>query len=178
MPVNDRNQSPRRRTPMNLEGRYGKIGISAVQAAARYSSDRKRRTARSRMLARAQPTTNDGSHRRTNSEPPGPPDSPLQPVAGRSGWAGHLAIEARHYDAPERDVRGWMSHADNFGSTDRTDRHWTRPDEIQKSSRMGNGRQVCNAGAGSRRPPRAGTLCTLAGCVDHAGEKVRAFQPS
>jgi hypothetical protein len=27
---------------MNLEGRYGKIGISAVQAAARYSSDRKR----------------------------------------------------------------------------------------------------------------------------------------
>ena len=28
--------------PMNLEGRYGKIGISAVQAAARYSSDRKR----------------------------------------------------------------------------------------------------------------------------------------
>jgi hypothetical protein len=25
---------------MNLEGRYGKIGISAVQAAARYSSDR------------------------------------------------------------------------------------------------------------------------------------------
>jgi hypothetical protein len=26
---------------MNVEGRYGKIGISAVQAAARYSSDRK-----------------------------------------------------------------------------------------------------------------------------------------
>jgi hypothetical protein len=70
---------------------------------------------------------------------PGPSDSPLQPVAGRSGWAGHLAIEARHYDARERDVRGWMSHADNFGSTDRTDRHWTRPDEIQKSSCMGNG---------------------------------------
>ena len=42
MPVNIRNQSPRRRMPMNLEGRYGKIGISAVQAAARYSSDRKR----------------------------------------------------------------------------------------------------------------------------------------
>jgi hypothetical protein len=109
---------------------------------------------------------------------PAPPDSPLQPVAGRSGWAGDLAIEARHYDAPERDVRGWMSHADNFGSTDRTDRHWTRPDEIQKSSRMGNGSQVRNAGAGSRRSPRAGTLCTLAGCVDHAGEKVRAFQLS
>jgi hypothetical protein len=27
---------------MNLEGRYGKIGISAVKAAVRYSSDRKR----------------------------------------------------------------------------------------------------------------------------------------
>jgi hypothetical protein len=27
---------------MDLEGRYSKIGISAVQAAARYSSDRKR----------------------------------------------------------------------------------------------------------------------------------------
>jgi hypothetical protein len=66
------------------------------------------------MLARAQPTKNDGSHRRTNPEP-GPPDSPLQPVAGRSGWAGHLAIEARHYDAPERDVRGWMSHAETLG---------------------------------------------------------------
>ena len=46
---------------------------------------------------------------------PGPSDSPLQPVAGRSGWAGHLAIEARHYDAPERDVRGWMSHAETLG---------------------------------------------------------------
>jgi hypothetical protein len=42
MPLNNRNQSPRRRMPMNLEGRYGKIGISAVQAAAPYSSDRKR----------------------------------------------------------------------------------------------------------------------------------------
>jgi hypothetical protein len=42
MLVNNRSQSPRRRMPMNLEGRYGKIGISAVQAAARYSSDRKR----------------------------------------------------------------------------------------------------------------------------------------
>jgi hypothetical protein len=30
MPVNNRNQSPRRRMPMNLEGRYGKIGISVV----------------------------------------------------------------------------------------------------------------------------------------------------
>jgi hypothetical protein len=28
--------------PTDLEGRYGKIGISAVEAAARYSSDRKR----------------------------------------------------------------------------------------------------------------------------------------
>jgi hypothetical protein len=42
MPVNNRNHSSPRRMPMNLEGRYGKIGISAVQAAARYSSDRKR----------------------------------------------------------------------------------------------------------------------------------------
>jgi hypothetical protein len=42
MPVDNRNQSPPPRMPMNLEGRYGKIGISAVQAAARYSSDRKR----------------------------------------------------------------------------------------------------------------------------------------
>jgi hypothetical protein len=40
MPVNNRNQSPSRRMPMNLEERYGEIGISAVQAAARYSSDR------------------------------------------------------------------------------------------------------------------------------------------
>jgi hypothetical protein len=42
MPVNSRSQSARRRMSMNLEGRYGKTGISAVQAAARYSSDRKR----------------------------------------------------------------------------------------------------------------------------------------
>jgi hypothetical protein len=52
------------------------------------------------------------------------------------------------------------------------------PHAKQEPSRMGNGRQVRNAGAGSRRPPRAGTLCTLAGCVDHAGEKMRAFQLS
>ena len=42
MPVHNRNHSPRRRMPMNLEGRYGKIGISAVKAAVQYSSDRKR----------------------------------------------------------------------------------------------------------------------------------------
>jgi hypothetical protein len=40
----------------------------------------------------------------------------------------------------------------------------------------GNGRQVRNAGAGSRRSPRARTLCAPAGCVDHAGEEMRAFQ--
>src|SRR5438105_5043607 len=34
------------------------------------------------MLARAQPTKNDGSHRRTNPEPRSSRD-PLQPVAGR-----------------------------------------------------------------------------------------------
>jgi hypothetical protein len=42
MPLNSRSRSPRRQMPMKLEGRYGKIGISAVEAAARYSSDRKR----------------------------------------------------------------------------------------------------------------------------------------
>jgi hypothetical protein len=42
MPENKRNQSSSQRMPTNLEGRYGKIGISAVEAAARYSSDRKR----------------------------------------------------------------------------------------------------------------------------------------
>jgi hypothetical protein len=42
MSANNRNQSSRQRTPTNLEGRYGKIGISAVEAAARYSSNRQR----------------------------------------------------------------------------------------------------------------------------------------
>jgi hypothetical protein len=37
-----------------------------------------------------------------------------------------------------------------------------------------SGRQVRNAGAGGRRSPRARTLCTLAGRMDHAGEKMRA----
>jgi hypothetical protein len=40
MPANNRKQSPRRQT--NLEERYGKIGISAVEAAVRYSSAGKR----------------------------------------------------------------------------------------------------------------------------------------
>ena len=40
MPTNNRKQSPRRQT--NLEQRYGKIGISAVEAAAQYSSAGKR----------------------------------------------------------------------------------------------------------------------------------------
>ena len=42
MPPNNRSRSPRQRLPADLEGRYGKIGIPAVVAAARYSSDRKR----------------------------------------------------------------------------------------------------------------------------------------
>ena len=40
-------------------------------------------------------------------------------------------------------------------------------DAIQEPNRMGNGCQVRNAGAGSRRPARARTLYTPAGCVDH-----------
>jgi hypothetical protein len=43
MPPNNQNWSPRQRAPTDLEGRYGRIGISAVEAAARYSSDRKRK---------------------------------------------------------------------------------------------------------------------------------------
>jgi hypothetical protein len=42
MPPNNRNHPPRQQMPTNLEGRYGKIGISAVEAAARYSSDPKK----------------------------------------------------------------------------------------------------------------------------------------
>jgi hypothetical protein len=42
MPANNRNHPPRQQMPTNLEGRYGKIGISAVEAAARYSRDRER----------------------------------------------------------------------------------------------------------------------------------------
>ncbi len=75
--------------------------------------------------------------------------SPDSPLIVADGQAVHLATEVRHYDAPERDVRAWMSDADNSGSIDRADRDWTRPDAIQKSSRMGNGRQARSAGAGS-----------------------------
>ena len=43
MASNNRNRSPpRRRMTTELEGRYGKIGIPAVAAAARYSSERKK----------------------------------------------------------------------------------------------------------------------------------------
>jgi hypothetical protein len=42
MASNNRNRSPRQRMTTELEGRYGKIGIPAVAAAARYSSERKR----------------------------------------------------------------------------------------------------------------------------------------
>jgi len=42
MPLDNQNRSPRQRLPTDLEGRFGKIGIPAVAAAARYSSERKR----------------------------------------------------------------------------------------------------------------------------------------
>jgi hypothetical protein len=42
MPPNNRNRAPRWRMRTDLEGRYGRIGIQAVEAAARYSSDRTR----------------------------------------------------------------------------------------------------------------------------------------
>jgi hypothetical protein len=42
MPPDNQNRSPRQRLPTDLEGRFGKIGIPAVAAAARYSSERKR----------------------------------------------------------------------------------------------------------------------------------------
>jgi hypothetical protein len=52
MPPNNRSRSSRQRLPTDLEARYGKIGIPAVVAAARYSSDRIReRAARSKTLA-------------------------------------------------------------------------------------------------------------------------------
>jgi hypothetical protein len=38
---NNRNRSLRQRMRTDLKERYGKIGIPAVEAAARYSSDRK-----------------------------------------------------------------------------------------------------------------------------------------
>ena len=41
MPPNDRTRSSHQNSPTDLERRYGKIGISAVAAAARYSTDRK-----------------------------------------------------------------------------------------------------------------------------------------
>jgi hypothetical protein len=45
MPPNNRNRSPRQRLPMDLEGRFGKIGIPTVAAAVRYSSERERNRA-------------------------------------------------------------------------------------------------------------------------------------
>jgi hypothetical protein len=57
------------------------------------------------MPARAQPTTNDGSHRRTNPEVLPTARSSLSP----DGEAGQVI----NY-APHRDARGWMSH---FAST-------------------------------------------------------------
>jgi hypothetical protein len=46
MSPDNHNRSPRQRMPMDLERRYRGIGISAVEAAARYSSE-SRRTHRS-----------------------------------------------------------------------------------------------------------------------------------
>jgi hypothetical protein len=57
MPVNNRNQSPRPRMPMNLEGATAK---SAYRPCKQQRGIRAtERPARSRMLARAQPTKND-----------------------------------------------------------------------------------------------------------------------
>ena len=42
MASNNRNRSPRQRMTTELEGRYGKIGIPAVAAAARYATERQR----------------------------------------------------------------------------------------------------------------------------------------
>jgi hypothetical protein len=122
------------------------------------------------------PTKNDGSHRRTNPEslPTAPPACRRTVRLGRSSSAKCVTTTRRGAIVRAAGCRMQTTP----GITDQADRDWTRPDAIQKSSRMGNGRQVRNAGAGSRRPPRAGTLCTLAGCVDHAGEKMRAFQLS
>jgi hypothetical protein len=78
MPVNNRNQSPRPRMPMNLEDATAK---SAYRPCKRQRGIRAtERTARSRMLARAQPTKKRWNQRRTIL---GPPGSLLQPVAGR-----------------------------------------------------------------------------------------------
>jgi hypothetical protein len=65
MRANNRKQSSRRTAPANLEGRYGKIGISAMEAAARYSSAGNRTDARSKVQAKSQPN-NDASQRRND----------------------------------------------------------------------------------------------------------------
>ncbi len=78
------------------------------------------RTARSRMLARAQPTKNDGSHRTTNPESRSSRQTALPE-------AGHLA-QVRHYDAPKRDVRAGCRDADNSGSGGRPRLDTTRCD--------------------------------------------------
>ena len=96
MPANNRNQSSRQRMPTNLEGRYGKIGISAVEAAARYSSDRKRTQRSIKDAGR------DHSQQRTTEATEGlilnsrPSDSPRKSVTGRSSLS-----EVRHYDGPD-----------------------------------------------------------------------------
>jgi hypothetical protein len=48
MPPNNQNRSSGQRLPTDLEGPFRKIGIPAVAAAARYTSERKRRGPRTR----------------------------------------------------------------------------------------------------------------------------------
>jgi hypothetical protein len=144
MPPNNRNRSPRQRMPTDLEGRYGKIGISAVEAGVFERPKENAPLDQGCWRERSQQRTTEATEGLILN--PGPPDSRS---LSRTVRLFHPATEVRHYDAPERDVRAWMSDADNSGSIDRADRDWIRPDAVQKSSRMGNGRQVRNAGTGS-----------------------------
>jgi hypothetical protein len=45
MVPNNQNRSPQQRVATDLEGRFGKVGIPAVWAAARYSTERKKPSA-------------------------------------------------------------------------------------------------------------------------------------
>jgi hypothetical protein len=61
MPPNNQNRSPRQRLPTDLEGPFRKIGIPAVAAAARYSSER----------TRARPSNaGEGAAEKERSKPP------------------------------------------------------------------------------------------------------------
>ena len=65
MASNNRNRSPRQRMTTELEGRYGKIGIPAVAAAARYSSEHKK-ARRSIKDAGGGANKHDGNRRSSN----------------------------------------------------------------------------------------------------------------